>query len=331
VSKEKPRVAIVGLGLIGSSIGLALRQAKLTSAVVGHDIDRAAAGTAKKIGAVDRTDWNLLSTCDGADLILLTTPVDAMEATLEAIGPELRPGCVVMDTATVKEPVLTWAASSLPEGVHFVGGNPLPGPGVADLSGVDAARADLFDNSLFCIVPSPSANEEAVKLAIDLVQILGAKPLFLDAIEHDGLVAAVDHLPMILALGLLETVVHQPAWRELRKVAGSALEVGTRLAATDPIAHGELSVANRDNLLRWIDTYMDALSSIRTTLQTAEAEELTERFQTAYKERAKWLHDWTGGDWFEGPRTEMPARSSMLDTFVGNFWRRKPKKEESGE
>lgn len=329
MSKEKPRVAIIGLGVIGSSMGLALRNANLTSAVVGHDIDRSVAGKAKKVGAVDRTDWNLLSACDGADLVILATPVDAIEPTLEAIGPELRPGCVVIDTATIKEPVMAWAAAMLPDGIHFVGGDPLPGPAAAGLSGVDAARADLLENALFCVVPSPSANEEAVKLAIDLVQIFGAKPLFLDAVEHDGLVAAVEHLPMILALALTETLVHQPAWRELRKVAGASLETGTKLAATDPIAHGAVSVANRDNLMRWIDTYIASLSSIRTALETGEAEEMTKRFQTAFTERAKWLHDWTGGQWFEGPRTEMPARSSMLDTFVGSFWRRKPKKEDS--
>jgi prephenate dehydrogenase len=251
---------------------------------------------------------------------------------LEAIGPELRPGCVVLDTATIKESVLGWAAAALPDGVHFVGGDPLPGPAAAGLSGVDDARADLFENGLFCVVPSPSANEEAVKLAIDLVQILGAKPLFLDAVEHDGLVAAVDHLPAILALALTEAVVDQPAWRELRKVAGASMEAGTKMAATDPIAHGTTSVANRDNLIRWIDTYMTSLSSIRSALETAEPEEMAERFQTAVKERAKWLHDWAGGDWFEGPRTEMPSRSSLLDSLVGTFWRRKPRKEDpSGE
>lgn len=329
MSKEKPRVAIIGLGVIGSSMGLALRQAKLTSAVVGHDIDRSVAAKAKKTGAVDRTDWNLLSACDEADLVILATPVDAIEATLEAIGPELRTGCVVIDTATIKEPVLAWAAATLPDGVHFVGGDPLLGPASAGLIGVDAARANLFEGGLFCVVTSPSANEESVKLAIDLVQILGAKPLFLDALEHDGLVAAVDHLPMILALALTETVVHQPAWRELRKVAGASFETATKLAATDPIAHGAVSLANRDNLMRWIDTYIDSLSSIRAALEAGEPEDMTERFQTAFTDRAKWLHDWTGGDWVEGPRTEMPARSSMLDTFVGSFWRRKPKKEDS--
>jgi prephenate dehydrogenase len=314
-------------------MGMALRQEKLTSAVVGHDIDRAVSGKAKKSGAVDRTDWNLLSACDDSDLVILATPVDAIKPTLEAIGPELRPGCVVIDTATIKEPVLAWAASTLPEGVHFVGGDPLPGPAAAGLSGVDAARADLFENGLFCVVPSPSANEEAVKLAIDLVQILGAKPLFLDSVEHDGLVAAVGHLPSILALALMETLVHQPTWRELRKVAGSSLEAGTKLVAIDPIGQGEVSIANRDNLIRWIDTYVDSLSSIRAVLEKGEPEEMIERYQTAFKERAKWLHDWTGGGWYEGPRTEMPARSSMLDSFVGTFWRRKPPKKEdtSGE
>jgi prephenate dehydrogenase len=313
-------------------MGLALRQARLTSAVVGHDIDRSVAGQAKKLGAVDRTAWNLLPACDESDLVLLATPLDAVKPTLEAIGPELRPGCVVMDTATVKEPVLAWADRTLPDVVHFVGGDPLPGPAASGLSGVEAARGDLFQKGLFCVVPSPSANEDAVKLAIDLVQILGAKPLFLDAVEHDGLMAAVEHLPAILALALTESVADQPTWRELRKVAGASLEAGTRLAATDPIALGEVSAANRANLMRWIDTYIGTLSSIRTALETGEAEGMVERFHRASKERAKWIHDWTGGDWFEGPRTEMPSRSSLLDSLVGTFWRRQPRKEdESGE
>lgn len=144
--------------------------------------------------------------------------------------------------------------------------------------------------------------------------------------------AAVEHLPAVLALALMETVVDQPAWRELRKVAGTSLEVGTRLVATDPISLGEASTANRDNLLRWIDTYIASLSSIRTAVATGESKDMVERFQAAFEERAKWLHDWSGGEWFEGPRTEMPSRTGLLDSFVGTFWRRQPKKEdESGE
>ena len=101
MSKPKPNITIVGLGLIGTSMGLALRQAGVASAVIGHDKDLAVANQARKREAVDKVDWNLISACEKADLVILAVPLDAIEPTLKAIGPYLRPGCVVIDTANL--------------------------------------------------------------------------------------------------------------------------------------------------------------------------------------------------------------------------------------
>jgi prephenate dehydrogenase len=326
MDKPKPRVAIVGLGLIGGSIGLALRQAEVTSAVVGHDKDRDANYQAKKIGAVDRTEWNLVSACEEADLVILSTPVGAIADTFKAIGPYLRPDCVVIDTATLKAPVLSWAAEILPDTVHFVGGDPIVGPASSGQGGLQAARADLFQKSLFCLVPSPTALEGAVKLVTDLVSILGAQPFFVDAAEHDGLMAAVDHLPAILGLALFEMASSQPAWRELRKVAGPAFEASTHLPSADPAAYGDLYAANRDNVVRWMEAFSDSLTSIRQALAENQLEELSGRFDRALQERNKWLEDRAQGLWAEGPRTDMPEKPSFLDTFLGSYWRKDRKK-----
>jgi prephenate dehydrogenase len=325
MERTKPRVTIVGLGLIGGSIGLALRQVEAASSVVGHDVNREASAQANKLGAVDKTHWNLLAACEDADLVILATPVDAVQATLEAIGPHLRPGCVVVDTAAVKRPVLAWAAEHLPDSVFFVGGNPILGPASDGLGGLAEARSDLFQGGLFCIVPSPAANENAVELVVGLVQVLGAKPLFLDVAEHDGLVAAVDHLPALLDLALMEMVVGQPTWRELRKMAGPSFELGTGLVSTDPAIYAGLCQSNRDNVLRWIDAFSNALDSVRGALVEDEPDVLAERFLAALVERQKWLADRSTGLWQEGPRTEMPERPSLIDSFLGTFWRRKPK------
>jgi len=314
------------LGLIGASIGLALRQAEVASVVVGHDINPDVNNQAKRLGAVDRTHWNLVSACEESDLIILSPPLDGIEPSLEAIGPHLRPGCVVMDTATVKEPVMAWAAKHLREGVHFIGGNPVLGVSSDGRGGLEAARADLFQHGLFCLVLSPGTDEAAVKLATDLVGILGAKPLFCDAAEHDGLMAAVEHLPVLLSLTLLDMAVRLPTWRELRKAAGPSFETGTALATTDITGFAELCVANRDNLVRWIDTYSDALSSIRRLVVEGEVEAITGRAQDDLAERQKWLEDRGQGRWYEGPKTELPSRSSMIDNLFGTFWRRKPDK-----
>lgn len=328
MSKEKPRITIVGLGLIGGSIGLALREAEVASAVVGHDKEPGVNGKAKKLGAVDRTDWNLVSACEESDLIILAIPVGAIEATLQAVGPYLRSGCVVMDTASLKQPVLAWAAEALPDHAHFVGGDPIIGGPVDGDGGLESARADLFRNGLFCLTPSSTADPAAVKLASDLVMILGAKPVFFDPAEHDGLLAAVEHLPVFLALALLETVVHQPSWRELRKVAGASFEVATQPAMTDAAGFIDLCTSNRENVLRWIDTFSASLASIRQSLVEGQPDALTQRFDTAVDERHKWLLDRAEGRWDTSQMAEMPEKPNILaDAFLGGFLRKRPSKD----
>jgi prephenate dehydrogenase len=310
-------------------MGLALRQAEVASSVIGHDRDPLAGREAKKLGAVDRTEWNLISACEGSDFIILATPVGAIEETLEAIAPYLRPGCVVMDTASLKGPVLAWADQHLSEQVHFVGGDPILSATVKGQGGLAAARADLFQGGLFCLVPAATTDSDAVKLAADLVSLLGAKPFFMDVEEHDGLLAAVDHVPMLLALALVETLIRQPAWRELRKVAGPAFEASTQLITSSSAGYSDLFVLNRDNVVRWIDELSASLDSIRGALVEEEMEALVDRFLTAQGERQKWLAIRATGEWHEGPRTEMPDRMSVIDTLLGTFWRRKPKKDKS--
>lgn len=326
MERTKPQVTIVGLGLIGGSMGMALRQAQVASAVVGHDKDRAVSEQAKKMGAVDRTEWNLISACEESDLVVLAIPIGEIQDTFKALAPYLRPNCVLIDTATLKAPVLGWANEILPETVHFVGGNPIIGLG-SSTGGLAAARADLFHKAVFCLVPSLKTDAEAVKLAISLVSVLGASPLFLDPFEHDGLMAAVEHLPGILELALLETVIHQPAWRELRRVAGLSFEESTRLIAADPTTFGPLWSLNRDNLIRWIDAFSSSLASIRESLVQNQAEGVSARCGEVSQERARWLHDRAEGLWEQGPQTELPERPNLLDTFLGSSWRKMRKRE----
>ena len=327
MSIEKPRVSIVGLGLIGASLGLALRGAEAVSSVVGHDPDRKANEQAKRLGAVDRTDWNLISACEKSDLVILATPLAAIQPTLEALGPYLKPDAVVMDTASLKGPVLAWADEFLPDEIHFIGGDPIVAVPPGAPQGIEAARADLFRDGLFCLVLTPSADERAVQMASNLVALLGAKPLFIEPAEHDGLLAAVEHLPTVLSLALLEMAIDQPTWRELRKMAGTPFELSTHLPSTDPGSYGTLSVANRENLLRWIDALAASLASIRETLAEGEAEALTRRFADAAKERDLWLQERVTGTWVEGEQPKMPERVGIMELLFGSFLSRGGKRE----
>ena len=336
MSKPKPQVAIVGLGMIGASMGLALRQSGVASAVIGHDKDPGIANQARKLEMVDKAEWNLVSACENADLIVLATPIGAIEPTLKAIAPYLRPGCVVIDTATLKAPVLAWAEAILPKEVHFIGTDPIlvrqpsaavrPGQAAGtevQATGLKAARADLFKDALFCLVPSPQADPSAVKLAADLAALLGAQPFFLDAIEHDSLLAAVEHLPAIASLALLEMAMGQPSWKELRKMAGPTFELATHLASTDPSTHSDLAAANRDNVVRWIDALTASLASLRQAVAEGNQEALAKRFAEATAERDRWLNDRATGQLLETPRGgQMPGKGEVFDAFLGSGLRK---------
>lgn len=328
MSTPKPTVTIVGLGLVGGSIGLALRQAEAALAVVGHDKESSASKKAKKLGAVDRTEWNLVSACEESDLIILSTPAGAIAPTLQAIGPYLRPGCVIMDTAALKGPIMASAAEILPDEVHFVGADPIIS-GPVEGEGIEAARADLFENGLFCVVPSLDADPNAVKLATDLIALLGARSLFVDPAEHDGMLAGVEHLPAVLAVALLEMAVQQPTWRELRKLAGPSFESATSLASTEAETYRDMLLPNQDNVLRWIDAFSASLASLRQALVDGEPEVITQRFEAALQERRKWLRDRAEGQWDIRPAIEAQDRPNILtDVFLGGLWRTRPKKDE---
>jgi prephenate dehydrogenase len=312
---KKPRITIVGLGFVGGSIGLALHQAEAEFEVVGHDRERAAANQARKIGAVDKTDWNLVSACEGADLIVIAIPVGGVKDTLAAIGPYLKPGCLITDTASIKSPVIEWAEEILPDGVNFVGGDPIVGD-AGTSGGIDAARADLFSGATYCLTPAAGAAPDAVRLASDFVYLLGAKPYFLDPLEHDGLMAGVDHLPFVLSAALLVATTESPPWREMRKLAGGAFENATRFVSADPSTYRDACLVNRENIVRWIDACSEKLSELKETILAGDAEELEQVFDKAMIARQRWLKAREAGDW-EAQSTEMPGMGSFMGQFLG--------------
>jgi len=315
---SKPRITIVGLGLIGGSIGLALRQAGNDYEVVGHDREHAVASKARKLGAVSKTEWNLISACEGADLIVIATPVVAIKETLTAIAPYLKPGCLVTDTGSIKGPVVAWAKEILPDTVNFVGGNPIVSQEGSLPTGIEGARADLFQGGLYCLTPLPEAAPQAVQLATDLVHLLGAKPFFLDAAEHDGLVAGVDHLPFVLSAALLGTTITSPAWREMRKLAGDAFQSVTRFSSSDAATYRDACLTNGENIVRWIDACLARLEELREVIAAQEAEKLEETFEEAMSVRDRWLRDKADGRWELAEEiSASPSQQGFLRRLIG--------------
>lgn len=282
----EPKVAIIGLGRTGSSMGLALRRAEPQFDIVGHDKDRAVSREAHKLGAVVKWEGNLISTIEEADLVIIATPLMAIREILEATGPYLKPDCVLTDTANVKGQVLKWADELLPDTAHFVGGHPMIGVSATD---GDDATPDLFVGSTYCLVPSGTAHPAAIELVTSMVRTLGAEPFFLDVAEHDGQVAGIAHLPLMLATALLMTTTEAPSWRDLQRLSGSAFWRATQFPSPDPAVNRSICVANRENISRWIDPYIDSLRDLQQKLADADDDTWEELFTVLMDTRARWL------------------------------------------
>ena len=275
------QVTIVGLGVTGTSLGLALRKASGDIRIVGHDRESTAAAVARKARAVDRTDWNLPNACRDASVVILALPLSEIRDTLAVIGPDLPPSCLVTDTAPVKKPVLAWARETLPPQVPFVGGNPV------GARGATAPRSDLFAGTTYCLCPEPATPAEAIDRASDLALAVGATPRFVDAAEHDGLVAALDQLPFLLAAGLLQATSSEGCWRDLAALGSGRFDQLLDTFGDNPAAVFEAVAANAANVGRWLDRVQEALDALRALLEEEPGarQEATERLLEA---RAEW-------------------------------------------
>lgn len=275
-SGDAGTIAVVGLGRIGGSIGLALRQSSPGLRVVGHDREPSRGRQARQLGAIDHAEWNLIRACEGADAVVLALPPQGLRDTLEAVADDLHAGCLVTDTATIKGVVLQWAQELLPPDVAFVGGDPV----VQTFGlGLSSARADLFRDKLYCLTPAANAPAAAVQKAVDLVRLLGAKPYFVDANEHDGLRAAVEHLPALLIALLLREVSRSPAPAEIGNLMGPLLSQARSLVSEQAATHPCVCLSNPSAIGHWSRVIRRALGELEFLLEAGDEEKLAAMFR----------------------------------------------------
>jgi prephenate dehydrogenase len=322
---SRPCITIVGTGLIGTSIGMAILSARGRDIdVLGHDQDFAQARLSQRMGALTGAERNLVSACAKADLIILATPVDAIQETLQYIAHDLKSGCVITDTGSLKVPVLKWADEYLPDDVSFVGGDPIL---FGDDAGIESARSDLFKGQLYCLTPSMRASSESVKLATDLVAMLGAIPHFIDPHEHDGLIGGTEHLADVLAATLLGTLSSSGGWRDMRRLCGATFDRVTCFSMADPAEYRGRALLNRENILRWIDGFQRELAEFRLMIERDDAGAIEAYYQDQMDERLLWLQDRSTQNWGDMPeRTEIPSAGEfMSQMFFGGLGRRRPR------
>ena len=282
------RITIVGTGLIGSSIGLAIKKAGLEFEIVGTDRDRGVAARAHKAGALDSVKNNPLDAIKGSSIIILATPVGGIQEMMKLFGPSLESGVIVTDTGSTKTDVLKWAKEYLPETVHFIGGHPMAGK---EISGPEAAQADLFQGATYCIIPDSNADPQAVESIVQLAESIGSKPFFLDAAEHDSYVATVSHLPLILSTALVTMNTNESSWSEVAKLASTGFRDITRLASGSPVMCLDICLTNKDSIVRRIDEFILELTRFKEMIDRADERELGNVFDQAWEARDRWMQD----------------------------------------
>jgi prephenate dehydrogenase len=325
------QITIIGLGQVGASIGLALVNQKEKLLRVGHDADPLASKEAEKLGAVDKTHLNLFAAVENADIVVLAVPVDEVRKTLELIAKDLKEGCVVLDTATIQVAGIQWAAELLPEDRHYITLTPTINPAyLMDMNtGVQAAHADLFKDSMVIISAPSGADSDAIKLAADMTTLMGAKSYFCDPLEADGLLAASELLPKLTAAALLLCTQEQPGWREARKLTGAPYALGSapvlRMDETKEL--GQSALLNKENSARMLGYLIENLQTLRQNILDEDEEALKKALDKAVNGRAEWWEQRRRMDWEINMTPATPTLGDVLGRLVG-YRPRKNKPEE---
>ncbi len=323
-------IAIIGMGQIGTSIGLALAAHTDKIRRIGLDKDASVTQKAKSMGAVDAVSYNLPSMVEEAGVVLFCMPFDEVESTLKVIAPDLREGSVLLDFSPVKAPVAAWFEHYVPKGRYFVGMVPSINPAYLreEPIGIEAAHADLFKRTTMGIAAPIGTVEGALALATDLATLLGASPLFMDIAEADGLMAVSHLLPQLVSSSLLNATVDQAGWREARKLTGRPYHAATAGEFDYPSALAQAALANRQNTLRALDVTLAALKGLRDAIESDDADGVSARLDASLTAREKWLKERTTADWLdqEIARPQTPSLGNIFQRMFGTSLTDKKKK-----
>ena len=286
------RVALLGLGLIGASFGLALKATSPSLTLVGFDPNGETARRVKNSGAIDQRVDSAAEAVQNADLVILAAPVRAILELLDEIGPHLVPGVLVTDTGSTKALIVERAEAALPAGAAFVGGHPMTGRLSAGVSGPDPA---LYRNAVYCLTPTSSTPPEALERATGLVESIGARLRFLDPGEHDALLAGISHLPYFTAAALVAAVTSQSAWADMSGLAAGGFRTVTSLVEASDEMWTDVALSNREPLLRQMDELIETLTGIRALVADGRGDELATLLGKAHKVRQEWTANQPGG------------------------------------
>jgi prephenate dehydrogenase len=279
------QMTIIGVGLIGGSLGLIAKQKKLVEQVVGYGRRRGMLQKAVSLSAIDRYFLSLPKAIEGADLIVLATPIGTFEKIGAEILPYLQKGAVVTDVGSVKGSWVGKMESIFAPHAFFVGGHPIAG---REKSGVEAASAELFQGSRCVLTPTARTDANALKKMTTLWEKAGAKVTQMDPFDHDQILGAVSHLPHLAAYALMETLAHPKIARNkpVRFSAGGLRDF-TRIAASSPEMWRDIFLNNKEVMVEMIDLFQETVEKIKKKILDEDGDGLFEIFERAKEIRQK--------------------------------------------
>jgi prephenate dehydrogenase len=280
------KVVIFGIGLIGGSFALALRKANAVHEVVGFGRSAASLEQAKQLGIIDRIGDDVSREVIDADLVLLATPVAQMAALFARIAPHLGAHTLVTDGGSTKCDVVVAARANLGDKIaQFIPAHPIAG---AEKTGPEAALADLYQGKKVILAPLSENSKEAVDRVRAAWELCGAVVSELTPQKHDEVFAAVSHLPHLLSFALVHDLAQRDNRDQLLSFAASGFRDFTRIAASSPEMWRDISLANRDALMREVKQYADELYVVYQALENNDAAKLEEIFSLAREVRSGW-------------------------------------------
>ena len=318
------QITIIGLGQIGASIGMALKEKQSPLHRVGVDKDAGVARAAETLEVVDQIK-GLPEAVSEADIVMLCLPLGEMRGMLQKIGMRLIENAVVMDTSPLKGSMVEWTKTYLPTGRYYVG--LVPAVTMEAVSsqemGFKAARPDLFKNTVMVVDAPPGTPFEVEQLALNVARLLGAKPMLADIAESDGIMTTAHLLPQLAAAALLDATIDQPGWAEARKLAGRPFVgvTGGLAYYDDPASLKEAALTNKPATIHALDVMMASLKGMRDEIEKGDEEGLKERLGQAFEARERWLDERSAAEWMRegGDSMELPELGEqIMQTLFGN-------------
>jgi len=272
------RAAIIGIGLIGSSMALAIRQNGLAREVVCGDANVQHVKMALELELVDEAVADNVEAVKNADLVILSTPVGALGAVAAQIGPHLKKGCIVTDVGSVKQSAISAIAPHVPKTSHFVPGHPVAG---TEESGPEAGFAELFQERWCLLTPLPGTDEAALEKIKTLWRRCGAKVELMEPAQHDRVLAMVSHMPHMAAFTAVLTAdaLTSDLGQDVIRYAGSSFRDFTRVAASDPVMWRDIFLNNREAVLDILQRFKKDLGAIEAEIASGDGAALEKRFE----------------------------------------------------